>query len=118
MKWKKEVREIIEEGIDDFDAQYDFDYDDDYDWESEEHFRLCTEINYKYIDKNIKPPYELDDWGGIYHQSPRWPRLSQIDMNSIYDKQTFRKKQIERVLGIEKETMTTLGDLYENSKRT
>jgi len=122
MKYKVKIREIIDEGIDEYGNIYDGYRDGPYDYAAwsldDENDSLCREIRYKYVDKNISPSYENDKWGGRRLRNPRHPRLSEIDMDSIYDKQTFRKKQIERVLGVEKETKPTLGDLYEYSKRT
>lgn len=111
MKWKRILREEIDDGLEDHWGRYDgsdWYNDDDNFWDDisenmTEYEYLPTETH----TRNYKN-------GRTYTISTG--RL--IDMNSIYDKQTFRKKQIERVLGIDKKMIPTLGDIYECSKGT
>jgi hypothetical protein len=132
MKSNKYVVEEIEEGLEMHDSRYDdYEYwdgdhwDDDANYHNREYGRYASDMydesRYSYVDEN-----EEDVFNPIlkhYKKNCRncYPPKSlsrQIDMNSIYDRQTFRKKQIERVLGIDKTIVPTLGDLYEYSKGT
>jgi hypothetical protein len=110
MKWKRILNEEIEDGVEMFNSRYDewddWYADDNYYWDNVRD----PDVDYRYLDE----PTDLSRWS----RRNRRPDLRQIDMNSIYNKQTFRKKQIERVLGIEKNTIHTLGDLYECSTGT
>jgi len=90
MKWKSEIKKAIEEDM--YDYYNDYCADDEWltkeEWES---YKEEMKVTYSYEKGSFR----------------------KIDMNSIYDKKTFRKKQIERLLGIdEKMSIPRFKDIW------